>query len=575
MKYFRTIACFLLLALTFLLPLKFTQIAGLPAVPAAYPESWQDFLYFNQPTVIFVFASAFILAMLLLGGGFRQTHRLRVFAYACGWLLLSLCAAAGKLDASCAEYPRQSITMFLGVSLYACSVYFAVNGEDGHAWALRLLTAMTVGIFVSCMVGLDQALFALDDLRGQTAGMNLSPELRRQIASSRVFGTFPICNILGAVAAAILPFIFFAVRNWTEKRWHFSVSAACTLAGICCAIPGYVLWQTGSRGAVLALAAGIFGMAYFRIKTVQGRRNLLLACIPCAVLFGLYVWLNRGFGSAIFRLDYDWAALKMMFSNPLTGTGWGDFYHEYPSLKLLVNDEYPHSPHNFPLLFGSQCGIAGFLLSLSLLAYPLWMARKAVQTDSCYAGAFAFLAILSAASLLEISVEVPAFACAMSVGGFYLLTAPGECREEEKTVPASACVWFYIFLCISIYYGVSRASDDYPREQAFARYYHLRYEMEPYDQDPCVSFQHAQFLWLEALEKAPDNPFIRAEAPFFVEDRLALTQLGIARRLSPEDSSLYWSYADILDRLQLHKEAENSRRKARELSPNDPKLREE
>ena len=50
---------------------------------------------------------------------------------------------------------------------------------------------------------------------------------------------------------------------------------------------------------------------------------------------------------------------------------WGDFFHDFQILKLIDDREAPHTPHNTPLLYGSQCGVLSFLTVCFLLLYPL------------------------------------------------------------------------------------------------------------------------------------------------------------------------------------------------------------
>ena len=66
------------------------------------------------------------------------------------------------------------------------------------------------------------------------------------------------------------------------------------------------------------------------------------------------------------RADYIARASEMMLANPLCGTGWGDFFHDYTKIKKIDSAEAPHTPHNFLLALGSQCGFPGFLIALAV-----------------------------------------------------------------------------------------------------------------------------------------------------------------------------------------------------------------
>ena len=132
----------------------------------------------------------------------------------------------------------------------------------------------------------------------------------------------------------------------------------------------------------------------------------------------------------------------MMASHPLFGTGWGDFFHDYQRLKLLVNDEAPHTPHNMITLFGSQCGIAAFLNAAFLLILPLVLLFRRLLKDPPDRGdimPYALFCALAAAFtdfMLEITYETPAFLCTYAILVLLAFQKDGACgcEEDGKTV---------------------------------------------------------------------------------------------------------------------------------------------
>lgn len=212
------------------------------------------------------------------------------------------------------------------------------------------------------------------------------------------------------------------------------------LGGLILLLFAIPLWRTGSRGAVLTLFAGVFAVLFVLFHTRKARL-ILTGCGVIAAAAGIcMVIFVRGAESMIFRFDYALAACKMMFAHPFTGTGWGDFFTDYPRLKLLSNDETPHSPHNLVLFFGSQCGLAGFLAALALLAVPLFagfrkvlrMRKESGLTDETLlaAGLLGSLTVISLNSLIEVGIEVPAYAALL-----ILLSALLCCRNGQTTTP--------------------------------------------------------------------------------------------------------------------------------------------
>ena len=115
----------------------------------------------------------------------------------------------------------------------------------------------------------------------------------------------------------------------------------------------------------------------------------------------------------------------MMWKNPFAGTGWGDFFHDFQIVKLIEDREAPHTPHNFPLLYGSQCGVISFLIACFILLYPVILhirhLRKNRGQDLMH---YAVLTAICAAVLdylLDLSYETPAFVCIWAILVFWAL----------------------------------------------------------------------------------------------------------------------------------------------------------
>ena len=295
--------------------------------------------------------------------------------------------------------------------------------------------------------------------------------------------------------------------------------------------------MTGSRGALLSLAAGVFAVLFPLLKSRRAR--LVFAGCAAAALasFVLLVVLRRGADSAVFRLDYWLAAFRMMLAHPFAGTGWGDFYHEYPALKLLLNDELPHSPHNLPLFFGSQCGIAGFLAALALIGWPLVIAFRrlagATPEKRLFTAALtASLCVITLDSLLEVGIECPAFAGLMILLSAAVLhrDGPAEAIRPRYALPALLPVLAVILL----------ASVEIRREAAFAVFYETAHPMFSRNGTEKPSETDLRTAFEKAREAAPSNPFVYAEMARRTGDphegRLLISQ---AIRLAPAETGFY------------------------------------
>lgn len=435
MKKLQTILEWALLLFIALLGLKFTHSAGTPEIPAFYESDAASIFYGTASSFLFVFLSALLLLFSLILNRKLNTPSLL-------WLAAVLCSLPGIVNASTPEVVRQTLTYLAGLGCLAA----AVNLQLGKNPALgkKLIIALLTGGALVLLHGWHQMLSGMNELEEFVAEQGLAQQLDetmlRQIASDRLYGPFQLCNTFGGYLAALFPLALTVAILWAKNKVKPPRPAMLILGGVVLLLFAIPLWQTGSRGAILTLFAGIFAVLFILFPTKKAR-FILAGCGVIAAAAGIcMVIFVRGAESMIFRFDYALAACKMMFAHPFTGTGWGDFFTDYPGLKLLFNDEKPHSPHNLVLFFGSQCGLAGFLAALALLAVPLFagfrkvfrMQKESGLTDETLlaAGLLGSLTVISLNSLIEVGIEVPAYAALL-----ILLSALLCCKNGQTTTP--------------------------------------------------------------------------------------------------------------------------------------------
>lgn len=570
----------ILLIFIAVLPLKLTLGIGTPSFPAIYSGDFFTIFYSGWSPYVFTMAAAVLLLLSLFlksSAPAPRQKRLRVFLLL--WTAVLLTAFAGIKEASCKEYVRQTLLYLSGLVCFAGAAGNVLRNDP--RMGRKIIAAIFCGALLAALAGWRQIFSGSGEmeqylLRNGLTG-SVSDAMLRQIRSSRVIGTFTICNTFAGYLAAILSATLFFTwsryqcRNEASplyQRYEFAAAAALALAG--------VIWFTGSRGAILSLFAGLFAVgavfAYFHRKI-----RVLLFSAGGAILIGLILLLifRRGLESVMFRLDYLLAALKMMLAHPFTGTGWGDFFHEYPRLKLLVNDETPHSPHNFVLFFGSQCGIAGFLAAFGILLYPLVIGfRRLVQKirdhepDALSFSALpAALVTISVNSLMEIGIESPSYACLMILLSILILSDTEHAADgpapKNKIVSCCKVVLFLLFAAETLIASLA----EIRRESAWSDLFLTVNPM--YSENPSQMPSRAEYerCWARALQLEPENPFIYAAAGKYAEqhgDRLQAERLySKAIGLAHEDASLY--------RMRLRVNPRTSDlQKIRDLEPNHP-----
>ncbi len=560
-----------LLLFIFLLPLKFTQTLGIPGSPAFY---WGDFfslIYMGWSPHIFALTAGILLSSYVLTEGFRRRQASLQMLF---WVLLAFVSLAGCLRASCWEYVRQVDVLF-GFACFAGALHLAIQADKEKAEHLpnKIITVMVCSAAIAVLHGWDQILTGLQAVRDYVEAYQLSGTfsnaLNNQILSNRIYGTFQLCNTYAGYLAALLPLLIYFALN----RIPLTKPAKWLTGGIICILTGVPLVMTGSRGALLSLGVGVFFTAFFLTK----KKKLMVAgAVLTGLLMAVLIVCWRGAGSMIFRLDYDWAAFRMMLEHPFAGTGWGDFFHEYPGKKLLHNDEAPHSPHNLLLFFGSQCGVIGFLAAGMVSFYPLCRGfRKLKQQETGIdwhlAALLTSLTILTFDALLEVGIESPAYACTLILLAMLTLHRTGL---EDQTVILKKQIPPFRHAGLILLAGltIGTAAIEIGREKKYAALFekiHPQFSRTP---DVMPKPEEIRRTYAEAPQ---DSPFVHLVMASFLERNgqftAALRTLDRAVQFAPEDVGIKRRRLRLLKRTGSDPAAIDAERKnILEADPNNP-----
>jgi hypothetical protein len=145
--------------------------------------------------------------------------------------------------------------------------------------------------------------------------------------------------------------------------------------------------QTGSRGGLTVLIAGILGLIACGAKTTRGKRALILLC--AGGLLGMLVLREFQHGTeAASRLSKTWnqgdtagrteiydVAWPMFLERPLLGYGGANNYYTLGRRLHYANgDLYYRDTHNLYLALLTEVGLVGAVPFLAALLYALWIA---------------------------------------------------------------------------------------------------------------------------------------------------------------------------------------------------------
>lgn len=366
----RCILCFCLL----LFPLKFTGYVGNGELPNFPMTGWEWAIFTCYPG----FLSAVVGGVALLVT--VAIHRNIPWRPLCLLFLLPLAAGLiGLIQTTETDFSHLWLWHFSGAAAFALAICWCIrNDPDAARW---FAATLAISGIISVLHGWHQHFWGFQQLREywlemQAKGVQISKTMFEKMDQNRVYGAFVDPNVYSAHLLLCLPFsIYFAFM--AGRRFEYPRLGSWALTSVVAILYAGALYWSGSRGAMLGLAAGAacLGWSLPVVRNWRWRWALPAA----AVVLGLAMVLlytarsNRGgMASASARMDYYATALKMFRKAPATGVGLGEFFPWYLRMKA-ENAEVTRNPHSIFFAFLSECGIIGGLAALLLIALP-WIA---------------------------------------------------------------------------------------------------------------------------------------------------------------------------------------------------------
>jgi O-antigen ligase len=295
-----------------------------------------------------------------------RDRRDRIFSHPGFLLVLLLFLAWVLLSASWAESPDvaiEAITRYLPNALLFLIVFAGVRDREQLLWVVG---SLVIGAFLSASYGLVNP--APPDASGRLSGALGNAN---ETAAALVAG--------GALAAALSV----ALRGKPILRL-----ASAIVVPLCI----FAVFLTLSRGGLVALAVSLIAA----VVMAGRRRGAAIAVTVCALAatvlyFGVFASdvarervtaLDGGTG----RGDIWTVGWRMVEDNPLKGVGAGNFpvasIHYLIEPGAILRDDFiidqPKVAHNTYLDVLAELGVVGLALFLSVIAFSLWCAMRAI-----------------------------------------------------------------------------------------------------------------------------------------------------------------------------------------------------
>lgn len=549
-------ACALLL--TFILPLKLGTMSGVPEMPMAY---WTDpvaIIISAWPPTLLAPLSGALLALCVAIAPWTGVRSLWLRVFALLWTALAGVSLLGFVNASVWDFPMHAASHTFGVAAYAVSLCLLL--ERRPQFASWLIGALTSSVALSALSGFYQYFSGFEATRQfayeqelKSGVQFLKGQFKNRLEQTRVSADFTLCNIYAGYLLMAIPLAVRLVYEFASNVEPPKISRPLLTIPVLGALL-FLFIATGSRAALLS--AGVAAVVLAAALPFDKRFRYAIFALAPFLLAGFFVMvkLGRGFGSMAYRVDYYIAATKMMLAHPFAGTGWGDFFHEYLRMKLLANDEAPHTPHNFALHFGSQTGVLGFLLVCAILLLPVvagvaasWRRAKAAGKFSPgldEAMLFGFCA-WAVHSLNDIDFETPGSVCIAIAFASILLCRSFRGPKPETPSPMQGRLGFSLLalttLVGALFYGRALLVSDiaYANLHTLTDFRFMSKE-EIANSDPGKVMNALK----TCIEVSPKSPFPWAAGADYLiatgraDDAVPMLREAIAR--SPERASFHY-----------------------------------
>jgi O-antigen ligase len=260
----------------------------------------------------------------------------------------------------------------------------------------------------------------------------LSPDFLKRVGSNRIYSCLVYPNALAGAVLLLLPPSLVAV-------WQVSRRLPILYRGVLTGLLGYMglaclVWSGSKAGWLIALGMGL--LVFLIMPYPRRTKLILLGAILALGLAGFFVryapYFKRGATSVSARFDYWRAALLIIRSHPVLGTGPGTFSVPYKQLKDPTS-EMARLVHNDYLEQACDSGIPGFLLFSGFVGASLinLYRKRFFNTDSLRFSIWLGLLGSATQGFVEFGLYIPALA--WPVFTFYgWLLAVDEDRNRQS-----------------------------------------------------------------------------------------------------------------------------------------------
>lgn len=183
-------------------------------------------------------------------------------------------------------------------------------------------------------------------------------------------GMWQNSNDLGALLALIIPMLVYRFLRGSHSLPR-TLGFLAVGSVVCLA-----LWQSQSRGTILALGAAIMCFAFFcsRSKKIRFAAVILAVSVPLLFIANLQRHEADLGGSSSARMNFVVAGLRMVKVHPVFGVGANNYPKNFELYAPAFDEWGERTAHSAWILILSEAGLIGFVLFALLYFWALRIA---------------------------------------------------------------------------------------------------------------------------------------------------------------------------------------------------------
>ena len=222
-------------------------------------------------------------------------------------------------------------------------------------------------------------------------------------------------------------------------------------AGFSAATIAAAILLSGTRGAILAIFAGVVAMAFLYPSPIRIRRKHMVAVSGALVLLTAFIFSNAG---TLLRARAVWSgdepiggarpllwrdSLHMAAAKPIFGFGPDTFLTEFAryqseDLSRLLPDFHHESPHNLPMDALTSMGVPGLLLLAGWVLFGALMVDQSRRAGSKLAAPLGAALIASTAASMFNAASLAPVLLTLLVAGMLVADSKPEADGTSLSV---------------------------------------------------------------------------------------------------------------------------------------------